>query len=420
MVNSYLLFGLVFALVQAQTNAPTKPNLTAEEVLARYERSLSFMAEKVSFDADGETTFNGAFKLQQKKAIHRRTICRDRSRFAAFVETKAFDDEQRLLWHNKTSSIVGSEEMMSYNAPAGEAPVALLIDSQPERLKRGLVLNVGAEMVLDGITIGDDGKSFIEVMRLAPSLRLTPEMEVVDGYLTYVLEADTKYGKHILWIDPECGFNPRRIVIRKTVGDFYHKTKVGDPPPPLPPKWNPAIPWCAKIKTELIVDSIKIEKSGELFVPISARILERMDYENGQFTEEINTYRRTNINFNPNFDDMMQVFLANIPDGTPVFFQDGRGLSGVRHEWFNGEVRAKVDEAFLDDLDNQIEQLKSEVKKEESTPTADTQTEIQPDITEPQTEVLSETRLSAGLVLIPIGLLIIAIIAWRVLLLKRR
>jgi len=430
MGKGYFLFMFVLMLTQPQRNAPSPPhNLSAKQVLAGYEHSLSFMTERVSFNAETETTFNGAFELKQKRVTEKRILYRDGSRFGASVETKGFDDQQKMIWHNKTRSIVGSEEMMSYNAPPGKPPRSLLVDSQPKTLDTGLVLNVGFGRVLDGITFGDDNKSFVEVMQQAPSLRLREEMEIIDGYATYVLEADNKYGQHILWIDPEYGFNPRRMVIRKAIGDFYNKTKLGDTPPPLSPKLNLAIPWCAKVRTELTVDSIKIEKSGEVFVPVSAKVVEHMDYENGQFTEWISTYRRTNINFNPDFDAMMEAFLADIPEGTPVFFQDERGLSGVRYEWFNGKVRAKVDEAFLDGLDNQIGQLQCEAKAESAVPTEE-KTEISPDessaIAGAQTntldaepEILSESRPFPMLLLIPIGLLVIGFITWRVFLLKR-
>ena len=358
MGKSYLLLMCLLTSTQLQQHANSlAPSLNAEQVLAGYERSISLMAEKTSFDAEAEQTFNGAFALKQKTVMLRRTLHRDRGRFGASVETEGYDGEHKLLWHNKTTSVVSDGEMMSYNATPGEPPRVLLIDSSPRTLELAPVLNVGPDRALDGITLGGDNKSFAEIMRQASSLRLRAEMEIVSGRPTYVLEAETKYGRHILWIDAEAGFNPRRVTIRKTVGDFYNAAKVGDPPDPSPSTVRPPYPWCAKVGTELTVDSIEIKKLGEAFVPVSARIVERIDYEDGQFTEEICTYKRTHVSFNLDFDAMKEAFLASIPDGTLVSFQDERGRTGVRYEWFGRRVRVRVDQSFLGELDGQIAQL---------------------------------------------------------------
>lgn len=425
MRNSYILFMFALVLAQPETNAQTTPNLSAEEVLARYEQSLSAMRESVSFKTEQKTIVNGAFKYQPKTRIEKKIITRDGIRFGIMRENLNFDEQGNLIEHTELQSILTEDQLMSYDMDIGKPPKVLLIDGSMksvEKLRQALGPNLGMGRLLDGIIFGGDDKSFVEVMRGASSLQLREEMEVVDGYPTYVLEADTKYGKHILWIDPEYGFNPRRIVIHKNIGDFYHKTKLGVPPPPLRPGLNAMIPWCARVRTELTVESIEIEKVGEVFVLVSAKITDHAEYENGQFTEVTTTCKRTDIDFNSDFEAMMEAFLSNIPDGTRVSFLDGRGISGVRYEWFNGKVRSKVDENFLADLDSKIEQLgneakaefaetdkKMELSREESAIIPDMQTGTE-EAEREVPEVLSESGSSPVLVLILIGLLIIGII----------
>lgn len=428
MRNGYILFMFALVLAQPQTNAQTTLNLSAEEVLARYEQSLSAMRECVSFKTEQKTIVNGAFKYQPKTRIEKKIITRDGIRFGVMRENLNFDEQGNLTEHTELQSILTEDQRMSYDMDIGKPPDVLLIDGSRKKLeesRQSLGPDLGSGRFLDGLTYYGD-KSFVETMREAPSLRLREKMENVDGHATYVLEADTKYGKHILWIDPEYGFNPRRMVIRKKIGDFHQKSKLGVAPPPLRPGLNAMIPWCAKVRTELTVESIEIEKVGEVFVPVSAKITNHVEYENGQFTEVTTTCKRTDIDFNSDFEAMMEAFLANIPNGTRVFFLDERGISGVRYEWFNGKVRSKVDEVFLDDLDNEIEQLKNEAKaestatdkkteisREESAVISDTQIGTE-EAEREVPEVLSESGSSPVLVLILIGLLIIVVIGWAV------
>jgi hypothetical protein len=193
------------------------------------------------------------------------------------------------------------------------------------------------DKLIDGITVGAHNKTFFEVMSESHSLRLKDKMQTVDGHETYVLEADTKYGKHILWIDPEYGFNARRMAIHKVTGDYNFDTELGDQPRPLPPNVSPAVPWCATVKNDLIVDNINIEKIDGRYVPISAKIRDYEKFEDGQFTEVISNYKRRDIDFNPDFDAMVKNFLAEIPDETTVYVYQEQS-STATYKWQNGEV----------------------------------------------------------------------------------
>ena len=172
-------------------------------------------------------------------------------------------------------------------------------------------------------------------MSEARSLQLRDKMEIVDGHKTYVLEAETKYGKHILWIDPEYGFHARRMAIHKITGDYEFDTNLGDPPR-LPPNQSP-VPSCATVKSDLTMDNIKIEKIDGHYVPISAKIRDYEEFENGQFTEVTSIYKRRDVNFNPDFDAMVQNFLEGVPDETKVYVRGEQRQAAV-YKWHKGEV----------------------------------------------------------------------------------
>ena len=343
-----LTAAVIAKTVQPETTINRTDRPSAEEVLARYERATAVMRKKVRFTAELEQTLNGAFSFKAKKYKYLRVIHRDGTRFAVSRESKRFDDQNKLIGHDCLTSIHEIEKAMITQNPYGQPPEHLRIDFRPESyMDRFLANLLTGDKLVDGITSGAHNKTFFEVMSEARSLQLRDKMEIVDGHETYVLEAQTKYGKHILWIDPEYGFHPRRMAIHKVTGDYDFDTKLGDPPRPLPPNVSPAVPWCATVKSDLIVDNIRIEKIDGRYVPISAEIHDYEKFEDGQFTEVISMYKRRDVNFNPDFDALVRNFLEGVPDETKVYVYHEQNPRGAEYKWYQGEVvdfqRRKVD-----------------------------------------------------------------------------
>jgi hypothetical protein len=311
--------------------------LSAEEILANYEHSLAVMREKISFTAKLEQILNGAFNYKAKKYKHKRVVHRDNTRFGLSRESKRFDAQNNMIGHDCLTSIYDDEKSMITQNPYSQPPEHLRIDFRPRSLMERFLANLGTDRLLDGVTYGAHNKTFFEVISDAESLQLRDQMEVVDGHKTYVLVADTKYGKHILWIDPEYGYNARRMAIHKVVGDYDYDTRLGDQPRPLPPDVNPAVPWCATVKSDLTVDNIRTEKVEGRYVPVSAKIHRYEEFEDGQFTESISDYERSDINFNPDFDAMIKNFLAEIPDETTVYVYQEQS-STATYKWHKGQI----------------------------------------------------------------------------------
>jgi hypothetical protein len=311
--------------------------LSAEEILASYERSLVVMRKKVSFTAELEQILNGAFMYKTKKYKHKRVVYRDGTRFGVSRESKRFDDQNKLIGHDCLTSVHEIEKAMITQNSYGQPPGHLRIDFRPKSFVDRFLADLDTGILLDGMTYGAHKKTFFEVMSEAHPLQLRDQMEIVDGQKTYVLEAETKYGKHILWIDPEFGFNARRMAIHKVLGDYSSNTKLGDQPRPLPPNVNPAVPWCATVKSDLTVDDIDIEKVDGQYVPISAKIRRYEEFEDGQFTEVISNYKRRDIDFDPDFDAMVRNFLEEVPDETTVYVYHEQS-STATYKWQNGEV----------------------------------------------------------------------------------
>jgi hypothetical protein len=322
---------------QIEDNDSHTALLSAKEILKRYELSLVVMREKARFTAELEQILNGAFTYKANKYKHRRVVHRDSTRFGLSRESKRFDDQNKIIGHNCLTSIYEDERAMITQNPYGQPPEHLRIDFRPQSIKDRFLANLGTGRLLDGVTYGAHNKTFFEVMSEAQSLQLRDKTEIVDGHKTYVLEANTKYGKHILWIDPEYGYNARRMTIHKVTGDYDFDTKLGDQPRPLPPNTSPSVPWCATVKSDLTVDNIKIEKVNGQYVPVSANIRDYEEFEDGQFTEIISNYKRRDIDFNPDFDVMVRNFLEKVPDQTTVYVYHEQS-STATYKWQNGQV----------------------------------------------------------------------------------
>ncbi|MHC4325368.1 MAG: sialidase family protein, partial [Planctomycetota bacterium] len=174
--------------------------LSANEILTSYEQSLVVLREKVSFTAELEQILNGAFTYKAKKYKHKRIVYRDGTRFGLSRESKRFDDQNKLIAHDCLTSIYEIENAMITQNSYGQSPEHLRIDFRPESFMNRFLANLGTGRLLDGVTYGAHNKTFFEVMSEAQSLQLRDKTEIVDGHETYVLEAETKYGEHILWI----------------------------------------------------------------------------------------------------------------------------------------------------------------------------------------------------------------------------
>jgi len=298
----------------------------------------------------------------------------------------------------------------------------------PWKLRTTSASTVGKS--LDGYIWGDEGKPIWDILNDVSSvLQLRPSMEEVDGQDTYVLEGDTKYGHYSLWIDPNCGFNARRIIVRKRGDDLFRGKPVSSPRPKLPPGAMATRPQVPYNEVLYVLDSISIAKFNGLFVPVSAVATTTYEYVNGEKVQFKQEYKRTSVDLNPDFAKIPDAFNLLVRDGSDVYDWE---MPAADLEWFNGKVVAKVDESYLTMIDDTVMEIKkktdstrSVVKQEEeiSEDHADLQIiaeETPLDDQEAELDVLSKTRISPLLLLIPIGLIFVCIVCWQVLTRSKR
>ncbi len=182
---------------------------------------------------------------------------------------------------------------------------------------------------LDGF-FSNSKEHYTSIMLKSENLQLLKEKEDIEGHSCYVLKASSEKGDYTVWIDPQCGYNFRKLTIKKDCS-LSHEVHV------------------------------KLGNINDTWFPCEGNLTEHLTYEDGATDNFYYESQRTNVIFNPNFEEMGAFKMDGIPNGTLISNFD---FPGIRYMWQNGKVVTVVDQRTLGVLDNQIEQLKDETKEQ--------------------------------------------------------
>ncbi len=349
-----------------QAAADNKLGESVDRLLAAYEESLLPMRSRVAFLAESETVRSGAYNwgVMNKRSTVSARVFRDHKRLDTTAHVQMFksdgsDKPSRAM----KFKAVSTDLTLFYQTPIDRPPryLAATTNTDEQAPKIAAILEDG--ICLDGYVGGN--KSFLlpDVMRAGSALRVREDMELVDGHETYVLEADTKYGKHIVWLDPEYGFNPRRIVIQKSGDDLFDDKPLSTPlPDRRAGEANIATHSVdsPRLSVDTTLDSVKIERIGDVFVLTEARITTVESFPNNTSAKRVCVFRRSEIDLEPDFD-AMGAFVMDAPNGTPVRFLDRPSpTGGVDVRWRDGKIDAYVDDEVVRDLVQTAEKLKGD------------------------------------------------------------
>ncbi|MBN2181915.1 MAG: hypothetical protein JW715_08360 [Sedimentisphaerales bacterium] len=156
---------------------------------------------------------------------------------------------------------------------------------------------------------GRSEEGFVDLLRNSSDLIVKEQKEKIDDHECYVLEGTTEKGHVRVWIDPNTGFNIRKIIINKK-----EDTNI----------------------SEVVIDDIQIQQVEDIWLPMSVSSnMVTKDSEGNILNEVKTTYKRTQIEFNPDFEKLGAFKMGNIPNGTPIKDFDYRGLL---YEWQNGKI----------------------------------------------------------------------------------
>jgi hypothetical protein len=364
--NHNMLFFCIFLLSiargssgQPQDNHSGKP--TAEILRTAYQHSFDDW-QTIHFKGKTNLRFEGDFKndIFPAERVVEGEDYRDGIGLRSGIKIIRHDMKQDSSISSSTviQTVVDSSRMISFESPEGIAPDSVAIRKVGSLGTRTFDSYWGNGEVLNGQLSGQNGQTTPEILETATTMAVKEEMEEVNGHKTWVLGADTPHGKITLWIDPECGYNPRRILLEQTGDDIHNGKPLSTPPPPLPFGGVSSRPHSRMVRFEELADNIEIEKVNDVFIPVGCSTRTSEFYENGEETHLKSTHKRTHIDLNPDFD-AIGAFVLDVPNGTPVHDLDFQAVSYV---WQDGTYVPMVDEELVSAIQQESQEIKSEMR----------------------------------------------------------
>ena len=153
------------------------------------------------------------------------------------------------------------------------------------------------------------------ILKQADDLTLGSSMEDVDGHACYVVEASSEDGRFTVYVDPDYGFNIRRMLIEMSLDEIQYV---------YPLRWGrfefhhseEGAGEIVKIRAEM--SDVVLKKQGEFFVPVEGQMtIERTRYD-GSVTRYGYTARRSEIVWNPDFKKLKAFIMDGIPEGASI------------------------------------------------------------------------------------------------------
>jgi len=399
-------------------------SMSAEEVFDAYKSAMKqslLRRGKVAYKAEGTmgTKFPSRYKRPETGTAAKRSIFVDGARIHVRKGWNVVEDG-----HSKIrirECLLTTEH--SFAATHGVPPY-MIVANKRQRRREALLALSWVELAFEGYMLVDyDAKPLWEVIEDASvSPKLRKDLELIDGHETYVLEFKTpNRGHYTLWVDPNCGFNLRRCVLRLTGSDLFLGKPLSTPRELPPPRqatdFTRFLRLPRKIWTKTL-DSVKIENIDGFFVPVEGRVTNINVHSNGEELIYVATNRLTEIDLNPDFDKYENPFVLGVPDGTRVIYEDLEG-AGVPYLWVDGKMVADVDDLVIAELDKTAQQiiadgdvppkLGSFKKTDANDQEPNTVIETDANVAESKPEVLAESNGLSIVVMILIGLAIIGV-----------
>jgi len=387
----------------------------ARELVERYREAVSWnqrVSMRVHTKIDSTSTDkNYRVYHQEMNLIHRR----DGNRVEWLVSKNSFEDEKHevpksseelVLVSNGKSLIVGNKKVGRDAVYVGSI--------RRQNYENALRLSLGDYYYggfLSGVgVVGQLEPNLGDFISRYDTLRVIGKVNI-NKTACYIVEARTEHGTIKVWIAPEKGYNALKVNWVIHDNDFLSDG--------LYLRDSSFVEW------SVVIDSIEVQKIDGIFVPVSGRFIKANKSKEGVEKTVRVKVKQSEIDLNPDFE-ALGAFGLPLPDGSRIYDHD---YPGIGYEVIGGKLVPNVDEYAVEQIDKITEELMAEgqvptrmttAKKTEAVPNqpagiAKTQVTTE----EAQGEILSESRPFLMLVFVLIGLSIIAIIAWRVFLLKK-
>ncbi len=190
---------------------------------------------------------------------------------------------------------------------------------------------------LDGLLWGDV-EPIDAILKKSSSIEVLPDMERVNGFACYVIEAVTPHGEYKIWIDPEHGCNIAKAEAHKTNDDIYFtgviKQSFGPTPSGRSRSFSGKRPG-SREAVHFYVDNVRFSEVDGVWLPMETTTRRLTEYDDRTTTDKKH-YKRTYVNLKPDFE-AIDAFVPEVPEGSEVHLE---WSPGIRYTWRNGKAAA--------------------------------------------------------------------------------
>jgi hypothetical protein len=333
--NPFVIIGVV--LIAFFARRATADSVTPENALKAYEVALSRLA-CVRFDANvkrhGTTQRGGSYDAEDSWRV-----LRDRNRWKLSCEetTTIITRKGKRSSHQEAYECVvpGAKEYsdLRIRKDAKSGKIGYLV-ANLSRTTEEEQREIAAEddfMLVFGYLQGNGKMMYLP--DILKRLDLQTSQDVLEGRQVVLLTGKGPFGAYELWLDPDYGFLPRRIRVRKGASDFAGERRLS------------SYPGLREMRTDVEVS--RLEKIGDAAIIADFTIDDRTIYEDRQVKSHA-TCALSNIDLSPDVSsqEAFQVSL-DIPNGAEVQVDDALT---IRHVWENGHIVKWVDNELSKEL----------------------------------------------------------------------
>lgn len=379
-----------------------------DEILQKFQKSMSLLPKKFAIEAISYVEMEGDSSELEKQKV-RFNYYGDDNLLDVGYKIFAAEDEQMAspVYHNR--AIIDNENRsISYRGQKATPSEVLLFGDGAKRIRYTRAQLAGGES-LDGY-FARDQVNIVELLN-SSELHFHDNSEMIDGFECYAVEASTDHGQYTVWLDPQSGYLPRKVVAKKTGKDIFGHQ----------PLSNSSL---SISEVSYIMDSVVIKELNGIFIPIACSMIETFHYPNGTKSTITTRHERTKVDLNPDFESL-GAFKPDIPDGTKVIHQD-TVEAGIEFEWYQGKLVSHVEDWYLDELDAVKSDLKmannktngqtatpskeaTKVDVKESSPITVTKKTI---LANKRKDKASKQLFASWAIFVSIGLLILFVCGW--------
>jgi peroxiredoxin len=172
-----------------------------------------------------------------------------------------------------------------------------------------------------------DKVSLSKVLTDSSYVSIGKQMENVNGFNCYLIEASGRHGNYKVWIDPLYGYGIRQLQVRKNQGHLLFGERIQS-------EVNPSDK--TSVQFELTVKDIQLHKFEDIFIPTQEIVTISQKQRDGMPRIRRSIIKRFNVRFEPRY--MTGDFkMSEIPEGTQIFNFDETNY-GYGYEWRDNKI----------------------------------------------------------------------------------